>query len=542
MDWFRSVLFSEPNGTQNSYIQNVLVPAMNSVIGSPLTQAAVAELVGEGAIDANDVTIFTATLAALRPAFTDLMAKHKILVDDSLPLGHAANARTNPVTKTLLGMNLRPEVLDAAGPLRTFARVITILHETAHTLSPEQSFPIHDYVYSGTWAFRHLRSVGRYNADTYAEAIARIAEALERSKTPNAGPAPSPFYRAIELPSFQQPALRGSGLGGLDAALAAADFRVNRAFVRCDDFKAYIQRGDSWGEDAAEAWQRALYNLEVSLRGLSVVDAREGKGHTEASGVRVADLYAGIVRAKSLLKNLRVVLVDTDTNGWFPVLRVINGRGTSTLSVPRAALARSTTELADAIIKAAFSDPNMFQTQMLLKKDPTSKFDALSAVNAFVKDDRVLEAANAAGVLENLNAVAPTPLADDAARRKAQAALLLSVLEFAAARWSRDAVTSTALAKEAAKQYLKGINAELSVLVPEILAELDALAPLAQPLETQRNDLLSSIAVSNAICLQKVKELADGNAGWIATWNGLNKKVLEWQTKYVVKTEVKKKA
>jgi hypothetical protein len=84
-----------------------------------------------------------------------------------------------------VSMDLSPTLVGATYPITLTDRAITLLHELTHTIYEARDYPVKDFTYRRSWGQGYLPdSIGWRNADTYAEAAARIAAISIRGSSP----------------------------------------------------------------------------------------------------------------------------------------------------------------------------------------------------------------------------------------------------------------------------------------------------------------------------------------------------------------------
>jgi hypothetical protein len=124
----------------------------------------------------------------------ELIALGKVVVNESLDPSMGANTLAevkNGVPEATIELVPPLVAADSSTPLTD--RAITLIHELSHAIYEAPDFPIKDYTYRKSWAQGYLAGqIGWRNADTYAEAAARLAEEVETKPGTTGRPARPP--------------------------------------------------------------------------------------------------------------------------------------------------------------------------------------------------------------------------------------------------------------------------------------------------------------------------------------------------------------
>ncbi|KAJ7455654.1 hypothetical protein B0H11DRAFT_2322459 [Mycena galericulata] len=433
-----------------------------------------------------EMALFTTRLHALPGQLTNLLNGTLFVINDSLPESNAASARTRDNPPSVESVQLRSKLLDPNAANTEVGRVRTLLHEVSHTLLESTVFPVKDYAYATSWAITQLGSVSPYNADTYAEVAALMAEV--ESNKPN-------FYRALSIARaqqavFQSPALVAS-TASLSAALALVDLRINRAWIRAMDYASFAKRK---GELPSDANSLQLLAIETQLQSWNIIGKRTGYfswsvGLDKESIAQAKILEVAIERVKGWLTFLRVRLITT------PVLdfAVEDPAGyqidpSYRLDIPRARIQLSNATaatLADAIslimLDKAFAETNMTAAKKVLLHQ-----HSVDLITLLISQDRAQERNQLAATLRDLGAVQVTTPLTDAVWRDVQVEANIAALSAIAEKWQR----ATALMDEPVYQKspnLNGIHPRDVDTVKAVITELAAFALSAN--DAQARDL-----------------------------------------------------
>ena len=223
-----------------------------------------------------DYQSFADRFALLHTRLCELRALEKVVVNPKLPASMGANTRIGVVDNRLVVVDLElgPSMLVDNLSTRT-ARAITLIHELAHAVGEDEGLLIRDYTYRSSWAWGYLPDpVSWRNADAYAEAAAQLAGQMEQ--------VPDRFLRSGPTVARRE-ALRNRPKLPLCWALAWADIKVNRAWLRSNDYHSYAERTSIPREWAGQLdgfkrdpFLNGLPELEEKLQEAKILGARYG--------------------------------------------------------------------------------------------------------------------------------------------------------------------------------------------------------------------------------------------------------------------------
>ena len=278
-----------------------------------------------------DYEAFAVRFACLPVRLLQLRKARKVVVNPKLPASMGANTRTSTVDGQLVVLDLElPPSLLVGNPKTRTARAITLLHELSHAVGEEEGLPIRDYTYRSSWAWRYLPDpVSWHNADTYADAAAQLAGELEQ--TPDR-------YLSTGCAVARRETLRDLPKLPLGTALAWADLKVNRAWLRSNDYQSFAVARSApsrWDDDLAEyqrdlSWS-GLAELEGQLQALGVVGRRWGfvNWGLDDADVRTAQLiYPWLNKVKD---NLGAAIPQLSASAT----KVTYEAATAALTIPR---------------------------------------------------------------------------------------------------------------------------------------------------------------------------------------------------------------
>ncbi|WP_214323695.1 hypothetical protein [Nonomuraea sediminis] len=407
---------------------------------------------GDDPLDYDD---FHQRFSQLLKRLKELTKAEKIVVDDTLPATMGANAATgtDDSGKLYARIDVRAEFVSAANPVSRTVRAIDLMHEVAHTLLEKDTFPVRDYTYRHTWAQGCLaRAVGTENADTYAEAAARLAETIEEK--------PPGYYREIGRVPAQREALRAMPSITVGPALAWADIVINRAWLRAEDYRDFGKRVDgtvAWSNLVKE-WERdpsaqsMLYGIETSLRERKVIGERVGtlkvtlSDDDRVTTDALAAFFSGI---KDALKRLQPILLPVGAD-------LVYDAGADELRIPYGLAATPPLDLGNLIARtlvAASAVPGK------LASFKGTLVDLLTTHDRPQERSQVL---GIAGQIKEMPAVAPT--AADWSR--AQVGLDLAALDGLAALWRKFALVAgepAGLSTQKVEEYRIGLPRSVAV-------------------------------------------------------------------------------
>ncbi|AUG80159.1 hypothetical protein CFP65_5457 [Kitasatospora sp. MMS16-BH015] len=304
-----------------------------------------------GPTPAPDYTVFHARFQQLGLRLGDLVSRGLVVVEEGLDPAMAANTSISfGANPTVQRLELRPSLLVGANETSVTARALTLIHELSHALQEPPIHPVKDYAYRAGWGWGYLpAALAESNADTFAQAAALIAE--RREDRPGR-------YQTLGPLSAQRSVLaQASGLTDLGSALAFADLRLNRAWLRANDAKGMALREydkkawpairDGW---AGQPDYPGLLKIETRLQTLGLIGARvDGdlrNGLIDADKATVTGIYTYLAGLKAVLGK---VIVPTLVPGG---QAVAYDPATKHLTVPHAVANIGAVALADQIIEA----------------------------------------------------------------------------------------------------------------------------------------------------------------------------------------------
>lgn len=483
---------------QSDYLVNTLIPrAERLVLEIKKTPALLKSLIDEQLIEPSVHDAFLATLVELPARMTELVQQNKFVINDALPESRAAQASTisGKGAATVKAVELRSELLDSDAVETVLSRVRTLLHEISHTIVVNNAFPIVDYCYVGGWAISHLGPLCAENADTFAEASMVVPEdpglklaepPLESSKW---------LFRTYNNAVAQQAALREAKAIGLSAALAWADLRVNRAWLRMADYNDFAGRRD----DGTVADMR---RIEEQFRTWGIVQERKGAWYDfgsgkildEASKGAVGNVSASVNQVKNWVSGMQVRVVKDGA------IDFIKGKPYR-LQIPLAALSLDTPTLGSAILEKIFATLADASKLPL----PITQTDLLTLC---VNNDRHPEQERLEGRWKELLATPPTPPKDLDALYGLDALLALAIVDSGAVFWKNVAAKLGIPKRE---KYLGDASA-VSTDVAEIeqkLEDLEAAIGKLQASNALRAEILDRRAKALDMLKLAIKTMAD---------------------------------
>ena len=224
-------------------------------------------LLGIPGANAQAYNDFSQRFGQLPGRLQELRGADRIKVNTDLKPSMGADAPTGVVNGMTEAAVHLPEALVADFPAPTITeRAITLMHELSHTIVEANDFPVKDFTYRRSWGQGYLTApIGACNADNYAEAAAQIAEDLEGKAN---------LYREKGKIEAQRQELRRAQVSPiLGPALAWADIKINRAWLRSNDYDAFakVTAGSMmWPKMVAgwanDAMMTGLLTIEAELR------------------------------------------------------------------------------------------------------------------------------------------------------------------------------------------------------------------------------------------------------------------------------------
>lgn len=320
----------------------------------------------------------------------------------------------------------------AAGSESTIAgRAITLMHELSHTVYQAPNFTVKDFAYRRWWGLEYLiPDVGWRNADTYAEAAARISDGLDNT------PGRDAEYGRI---AAQRRVLSGLAPGLiLGPALAWADLKINRAWLRSADYEGFAK-----STVGRPIWTTTLNNWQASPDSAPLLaieaDLRDNKGRIigERYGVLTVGLSddskrtAGNIRSymttlKDALCTIKLALPDAGA-----AITYTPGTPLGVLEVPRTLVTGTSYALGEQIVSALVAALNY--TDAADRSTANLNAHKLAIVDLLAANDRPYETPHAQAmqaVFQGIqSAAAPTQLTWDSARIDVDLALVKGIAE-----------------------------------------------------------------------------------------------------------------
>ncbi|KAJ7258575.1 hypothetical protein C8J57DRAFT_1515876 [Mycena rebaudengoi] len=429
------------NATQRAYL-TTLQHAADRIILSPgasspgtepaLSPAAAATLATlPPLVNSPHVPLFTNRLRQLPGQLMKQLSDNFLTINDNLPASEAASVYTmdyapNPYVQSfqLRSSLLDPETIVREAPRIQVERVRTLLHEVSHSLLVPKEFPVKDYIYAKGWSITQLGSLSPFNADTYAEVVALIAEV--ESNKPYA-------YRTLSIPRAQQAVFQpAAGTASLSAALALVDLRINRAWLRAADYLNFAKDSNAKEPRADDNPDRKeLWVIETELQRFKIVGARTSGSHSKDSITQATDLAGAIERVKPLPTRVRVRLVATPNLVFVsdgpmgPGLRPVRR-----LDIPRERLSHGlASQLADDILA-------MMRDEAFATTGAVMRAHGLELIKFLVLHDRPRERERLTPRINELEAIQGNPL-NDASWLDMQLGTHIAALEVIAQQWAR---------------------------------------------------------------------------------------------------------
>ncbi|GAA1938805.1 hypothetical protein [Kitasatospora viridis] len=273
----------------------------------------------------------------------------KVVVSPALPPAMNANTTiTQEPPLAVQNIEVRARLVSTPGHLLT-PRALVLVHEVSHALDEGPDFPVKDYAYRAGWAWGYLTpTAAAANADTFAEAAARLAELIEehpgRYRVPGRIPAQCTLLRTGD---------RGGELG---PALAWVELVVNRAWIRSNDCMnqgAIEIANDDWTK-TRKAWEdnptkTGTLRIEALLQQSKVIGPRYAgffrTGLSDTHKGTLRQIHEFTTALKGALSELEPVPAGSGTE-------VTYDAGTRRLTVPYAATGEGVLALGERILRA----------------------------------------------------------------------------------------------------------------------------------------------------------------------------------------------
>lgn len=418
------------NLDQKNYLVRTLIPCAEELVSKIKDDNKLLQpLVDEQLTDKSICSAFLETLYKLPARITELLNQGKFVINDSLPHTQGALASTiSPLRPTdvaiVQAVQVRSSLLDPNSIETIIWRVRTLIHEISHTIIVDNAFPIVDYSYVGGWAANHLGPLYAENADTYAEASMVVPDSLPL-KSAEALPVTSKWlFRKYNVAIAQEAALRDAQAAGLSAALAWADLRVNRAWLRMYDFVLFANDVDDRSKDAP----LHMRSIEEQFVKWGIVRARtktwpfSSKWELNAAGQgAVKNVSGAVTQVKDWMTGMQVrVITDGDID--------FTTDEPYKLHIPRAALSLPTDRLGSAILDKMFA--TLPDASNSLKT--VTQTDLL---NLCINNDRYPAQERLVDCWKALLETQPTPPIDPGALYVLDARLALAVVDARAVFW-----------------------------------------------------------------------------------------------------------
>jgi hypothetical protein len=365
-------------------------------------------VLGPPAANQQAYQLFWTRFQLLPARLTQLRTTGEVVINTGLPSSMWADSPTADVPgRPEVSIHVRPDLVASDSLVSLAFRAVRLMHELSHTLYEDPDFTVKDFTYGSSWGQGYLpAAVGAANADTYAEAAAKLAGDLERT--------PGRFGEGDRIPAQRrtlhglQPALI------LGPALAWADIKINRAWLRSLNYQSFAQltAGASGWPAAAAEWTAAngnyarLLRIEAGLRDTMdrIIGDRDGFptiGLNDASKQTAGNISRHMGALKKAVGTLKPNLTDDGQ-------AITYTPGTDTLDVPRTLATGTSHALGELIVDALL---------LALPYDGSgdrsaAKFEARkrAVVDLLASQDRPYEARQMpaiAGVFQGIQCVAP---------------------------------------------------------------------------------------------------------------------------------------
>jgi hypothetical protein len=227
---------------------------------------------------------------------TELRKSEKVKVDDQLPAAYKALASTSVVGEqpNVTSLAVRSELVAGVAatldPATLTGRALTLFHELTHTLEDKNAkddgfFLIRDFTYRDSWSEGYLPpGVGWRNADTYAEAAARIAGIQQGNPGRYQPSGPVRQQKQALMKAYEE---HGPGFI-LGPALAWAAMKVNRIWLCSADYRIFAQNPEGIAKEAfsgfvekvtqsasdSGVYRKEMYRVDVGLHALGLIGER----------------------------------------------------------------------------------------------------------------------------------------------------------------------------------------------------------------------------------------------------------------------------
>lgn len=237
----------------------------------------------------------------------------KIKASGQLPAGQAAKTDVKGTDHSATVIWLATAALRTGQTAQALTdHVLTVIHELTHALESTSGFPVKDYAYQDSWAYGFLPpDIVTCNADSYRHLAFLIVSQRNGNQWLYAPRGPVPRQRR---------ALRQCGLGNLSNALALANIRLDRAWIRaldCQSFAGSTPDRSVWEDlgrpDAAMVNEALQRKIEDWLREKEIVGEREtnflfNMCMTEQDRTAIDNIYTFLTWVKGVMDKMTVAL------------------------------------------------------------------------------------------------------------------------------------------------------------------------------------------------------------------------------------------
>jgi hypothetical protein len=456
-----------PSAAENQILDELLAKIQAIAAAGTLNRLEGTGVLGAPANNQQAYVDFHQRFQLLPGRLQQLRAQDRIKINPDLGPAIGANAAiTKEGGQAVVTLEL-PEDTLADRPSSLTDRALTVVHELSHTIFEDPVYVIKDFTYRKTWAQDYLTgAIGWRNADTYAEAAAQIAGDLEHT--------PGRYQALGKIPARRQ-ALRGllaqDGLI-LGHALAWADIKVNRAWIRGLDYENFAHRTSGSGtwqqtqrEWAADPDDSRLLSIETDLRNSKgrIIGDRHGNltvGLSKDSLRTAKNINGYMLSLKGTFDSLALDLRDAGA-------AISYDPAANTLAVPRALVTGDSYTLGELIIDALVNA--LDYTDASDRSTASLNAHKRAIVELLVAHDRPYETGHVRTMRQQFQAaqaqVAPAQAAWDSARID----LDLATVKFTAVRMTTIGYSAEAAAGAAgpARDKLAGLGPGISADVNE---------------------------------------------------------------------------
>ncbi|KAJ7730597.1 hypothetical protein DFH07DRAFT_969106 [Mycena maculata] len=368
--------------TQRKYLETLYQVSVRIVHNAPIH--ALSPLV-----DATELVSFTGRLQCLPDQLHTLLTTSLLVINDSLSEAAGAMASTRDTPPwSVESVQLRSSLLDP---------------NTAQTEVGR------DYAYANGWAITQLGSLSPFNADTYAEVVALMADA---------GPPKANFSRSLSIPRAQQAVFQSSApTASLSAALALVDLRINCAHLRTVDYSEFAATLQMTAAISSKDTDKSdLMAIETQLQKWKIIGTRAwwSSRLDEKSIAQAKALENTIEQVKGWLTFLRVRLVTTPE-----LLFETEGQGSN------------------PACGSHFGPHAIAASNMTDDKKDLLRLLGMQLINLLMSHDREQERKALADRLPILAAVQVNAVLDDATWRRVQITAQTATLGAIAENWER---------------------------------------------------------------------------------------------------------